>query len=217
MLFRSISNGFLDFEIIWLDRFLEVNKTMKLLSLGDNINPVESHHHSHDGKETETADPHYWLSPDCAKIMAKNLKEFLGALNPERNEFYETNYAKLDSIIDNIDNEARQLFSNCEKRAFMIYHPNLEYLARYYNLEEVSVEYEGKEPSPSRLKYLIDRARTENIKAVFVQKEFDVKNAKAIADEIDAKIIIIDPLSEDWEKAAREIIGAVHKSLTESL
>ena len=99
----------------------------------------------------------------------------------------------------------------------MIYHPNLGYLARYYNLEEASVEYEGKEPSPSRLKYLIDRARAENIKTVFVQKEFDVKNAKAIADEIDAKIIIIDPLSEDWEKAMREIIEALSKSLTENI
>ena len=214
-----IGNGFMDFETIWLDRFYEANKTMKILSLGDNINPLESHHHHHhhDEEDTETADPHYWVSPDCAKIMAKDLKEFLVALKPERKEFYETNYAKLDSIIDNIDNEARQLFSNCAKRTFMIYHPNLGYLARYYNLEEISVEHEGKEPSPSRLRYLIDRARAENLKTIFVQKEFDVKNAQVIADEIGAKIMIIDPLSEDWEKAMREIIELVSESLTESM
>ena len=215
-----VSNGFLDFEITWLDRFFEINKTMKHLSLSGNINLIESHSHNHSHhhhEDTETADPHYWVSPDCAKIMAKDIKEFLVALKPERREFYESNYAKLDSVIDNIDNEARQLFANCAKRAFMIYHPNLAYLARHYSLEEISVEYEGKEPPPARLKYLIDRARAENLNAIFVQKEFDVKNAKAIADEIGANVVIIDPLSEDWENAVREIIELVYKSLTESM
>jgi zinc transport system substrate-binding protein len=211
-----ISNGFLDFETTWLDRFCEVNKTMKLLSLSNNIDPLEPHH-SHEVEDTETADPHYWVSPDCAKIMAKTLKEFLITLKPERREFYETNNAKFDSIIDNIDNEAQQLFADCIKRAFMIYHPNLGYLARYYNLEEISVEYEGKEPPPSRFKYLIDRARAENLKTIFVQKEFDAKNAQAIANEIGAKIEIINPLSEDWDDAMRGIIEALYKSLTESI
>ena len=221
-----VSNGYLDFEMAWLDRFFEINKTMKHLSLSDNINLInESHshdhshaHHHHDEEEdAETADPHYWVSPDCAKIMAKNLKEFFVALKPERKEFYETNFAKLDSIIDNIDNEARQLFANLKKRAFMIYHPNLAYLARYYNLEEISVEYEGKEPSPSRLRYLINRARAENLKTIFVQKEFDARNAGTIANEIGAQVVIIDPLSEDWENAMREIIRLVYNSLTESM
>ena len=209
-----VANGFLGFEITWLDRFREVNKTMKLLSLGDNIEHLEPHSHD-DTEEPETADPHYWVSPDCAKIMEKDIKDFFVALKPERSEFYETNYAKLNSIIDDIDNEAHQLFSNCAKKAFMIYHPNLGYLARYYNLEEISVEHEGKEPSPARLKYLIDRAKDENLKTIFVQKEFDVKNAQAIANEIGAKIMIIDPLSGDWENAMREIIELIHKSLTE--
>ena len=211
-----VSNGYLDFELAWLDRFFEINKTMRHLSLSDNIKPIESHHHDEE-EEAETADPHYWVSPDCAKIMAKNLKEFFVTLKPERKEFYDTNYAKLDSIIDNIDNEARQLFANITKRAFMIYHPNLGYLARYYNLEEISVEYEGKEPSPSRLRYLINRARAENLKVIFVQKEFDARNARTIAGEIGAEVVIIDPLSEDWENAMREIIRLVYNSLTESM
>lgn len=98
----------------------------------------------------------------------------------------------------------------------MIFHPNLGYLARDYGLEEISVEYEGKEPPPSRLKYLIDRARKDNIKIIFVQKEYDTKNARAIADEIGARIKIIDPLSEDWESSTLEIIFSLHESLAAS-
>jgi zinc transport system substrate-binding protein len=98
----------------------------------------------------------------------------------------------------------------------MIFHPNLGYLARDYGLEEISVEFEGKEPSPSRMKDLIDRARKDNLKTIFVQREYDTKNAKAIAEEIGAGITIIDPLSEDWLKSTTDIINALHSSLIES-
>jgi zinc transport system substrate-binding protein len=207
-----ISNGYLGFEMTWLDRFYEVNRNMHKLSLGDSIEPLESEHH-HEGEHTEAADPHYWVSPGCARIMAKNLKEFLVRLNPSGRDNYEANYLVLDSIIGSVDSLAGELFSGSGYKAFMIYHPNLGYLARDYGLEEITVEYEGKEPPPSRLKYLIDRARKENLKYIFVQKEYDVKNAKAIADEIGAEIVIIDPLSEEWESSTREIINFLHKSL----
>ena len=102
-------------------------------------------------------------------------------------------------------------------RSFMIYHPNLAYLARDYNLEEIAVEYEGKEPPPSRIRELIDRGRKDKIKVIFVQKEYDTKNAKAIAGEIGARIQIIDPLSEDWQGETIEIINALHDSMMESM
>jgi zinc transport system substrate-binding protein len=98
----------------------------------------------------------------------------------------------------------------------MIYHPNLAYLARDYGLDEIAVEYEGKEPTPSRMRDLIDRARAGCIKTIFVQREYDAKNAKAIAHEIGAKIQIIDPLSGDWPGSTSEIINALYQSFRES-
>ena len=212
-----VSNGYLGFEMTWLERFHEVNKTMARLSLGDNIVPLEAdHHHHHEGPHTESADPHYWVSPACALIMSKTLKEFLCELNPSRESYYEANHIILDSIIKSVDRKAAELFAQYHNKSFMIFHPNLGYLARDYGLEEISVEYEGKEPPPSRLKYLIDRARKDNIKIIFVQKEYDTKNARAIADEIGARIKIIDPLSEDWESSTLEIIFSLHESLAAS-
>ena len=60
-----ISNGYLGFEMNWLDRFYETNRSMKKLSLGDKIDPIESEH-QHEGEHVEGADPHYWVSPKCA-------------------------------------------------------------------------------------------------------------------------------------------------------
>jgi zinc transport system substrate-binding protein len=210
-----ISNGYLGFEMNWLDRFYETNRKMKKLSLGDKIDPLNSGH-QHEGGHIEAADPHYWVSPRCALIMASSVKEFLCELNPSQKQKYETGYHDLTLKIQEVDKKARELFSGIQNRSFMIYHPNLAYMARDYGLEEIPVEFEGKEPSPSRMKELIDRARNEHLRTIFVQREFDLKNAKAIAGEIDAHIVLIDPLSENWQRSTMEIIDALHNSFIES-
>lgn len=209
-----ISNGFLGFEMTWLDRFYETNRKMQRLSLGDKIDPLISGHHN-EGDNVEGADPHYWVSPKCALIMACSVKDFLCVLNPSQKQKYGDNYKILVLKIQDLDKHAKELFSGVQERSFMIYHPNLGYLARDYGLEEISVEYEGKEPPPSRMKALIDLARRDGLKTIFVQREYDTKNAKAIAGEIGGEIKIIDPLSEDWLKATMDIINAVYYSMTE--
>jgi zinc transport system substrate-binding protein len=210
-----ISNGFLGFEMNWLERFYETNRTMKKLNLGDSIAPLSSEHH-HEGGHIEAADPHYWVSPKCALVIASSVKNFLCRLNPSQIQKYNSNYQVLISKIKELDNKASQLFSAVPVKSFMIFHPNLAYLARDYGLEEIPVEYEGKEPTPSRMRELIDRARKEKLMTIFVQLEYDTKNAKAIAGETGAKIVLIDPLSENWLKSTTDIIGNLNKSLTES-
>jgi zinc transport system substrate-binding protein len=210
-----ISNGYLGFEMNWLDRFYETNPTMKKLSLGDGIDPLASEHH-HEGGHMEGADPHYWVSPRCAFVIAASVEKFLIELNPLQKQKYETNYKLLISKIQEVDARAKELFSQLSSKDFMIYHPNLAYIARDYGLEEIPVEFEGKEPTPFRMKELIDRARKDNLKTIFVQLEYDTKNAKAIAGEIGAKIILIDPLSENWQKSTMDIINALHTSLVEN-
>jgi zinc transport system substrate-binding protein len=210
-----ISNGYLGFEMNWLDRFYETNQTMKRLSLSDSIIPLSSSHH-HENGHAEGADPHYWVSPRCGLVIASSVRRFLCELNPLQRQKYESNYQLLVSKIHELDARATVLFSSVPKRCFMIYHPNLAYLSRDYGLEEIPVEFEGKEPSPSRMRELIDRARKENLKTIFVQIEYDTKNAKAIAGETGSHIAIIDPLSENWMKSTTDIIDALHKSLIES-
>lgn len=207
-----ISNGYLGFEMTWLDRFYETNPEMKKLNLGEKIDPIVSEHH-HEGDHVEGADPHYWVSPRCALKMALGIKDFLGEINPSGIAQYESNYIELANRISELDTIASGLFSEYRGKSFMIYHPNLAYLARDYGLKEVSVESEGKEPSPSAMKDLIDVARKDGIRTILVQREYDTRNAKAIASETGAQLVIIDPLAEDWYASTSAIIEALYQSL----
>lgn len=216
-----ISNGYLGFEITWLDRFYGINSEMKKVSLDQGIELIESEHHHegdhHEGDHHEGADPHYWISPANALVMASTVRDLLTRLAPENGEKYERNYEVLAGRIAELDRKAEQLFLSARGKAFMIYHPNLAYLARDYGLEEVAVESEGKEPNPAQLRNLIDRVRQENMKLILVQKEFDTKNARAIAGETGAGIVIIDPLSPDWYKAVNDIIDALNEGFVKSV
>jgi zinc transport system substrate-binding protein len=207
-----ISDGYLGFEMAWLDRFYEINGNMKKLSLAGSVDPILSEEHHHGGGHAESADPHYWVSPRCAAKMALSVKDFLTGLDPESKDLFNANYKKLLLKIGELDSMAKELSSHAGKKPFMIYHPNLAYLARDYGLEEITVEAEGKEPSPSRMKDLIDRAKEEKIRIIMVQREYDTKNAKAVADEAGARIVVIDPLSEDWYSSTSGIIKIIKES-----
>ena len=47
---------------------------------------------------------------------------------------------------------------------------------------------------------LVDLARKEKINTVFIQRGFDAKNAKVIAEEIDAELFEIDPMTYKWDE-----------------
>jgi zinc transport system substrate-binding protein len=206
-----ISDGYLGFEMTWLDRFYAANSTMKKLSLGGSVDLIAAEHN--EGSHTEGADPHYWVSPRSAMSIAGSVRTLLAGLHPEKKGEYDARYKILADTIAALDSMAVKLFSGFRGRSFMIFHPALGYIARDYGLVQIAVENEGKEPTPSSMKKFIDIAGENGIKVIFIQKGFDTKNAGAIASETGAELVPFDPLSEDWPGSVREIINAIHTSL----
>jgi zinc transport system substrate-binding protein len=85
-------------------------------------------------------------------------------------------------------------------RSFVIFHPALTYFADEYQLTQLAIESDGKEPSVSSLKALIDEAREARVRVVFVQQEFDRKHAEQVAAEIGARTVVINPLDRRWDE-----------------
>ncbi len=201
-----IINGYLGFEMAWIDRMIGLNEKVKVLKLADSQDLIASGSHRHNDITHYTGvDPHFWVSPLCARIIARDIRDFLVKNDPDREEIYNSNYMRLDSLILDTDSYIRSILSDSGKKSFMIFHPSLTYFARDYGLEQIAVETEGKEPSPSELKELIDNGREKNLKTIFVQREFDMKNARLIGKEIGAETVVIDPLSNEWVGSLKEI------------
>lgn len=209
-----IINGRLGFEYAWMDRFTEINPGMKITDLSAGISliepEVEAGHEGH-GHEDEGVDPHYWVSPKEAYIMAATVRDLVIALNPSAAERYALNYDRLIAGITEVDSVVTGLLADAPSKTFMIFHPALAYLARDYGLEQISFEDEGKSPSPARMKELIDLTREKGIKVIFIQAEYDLKSARVIAEETGATLITIDPMNPEWGKAVVDIAKAISK------
>ena len=79
----------------------------------------------------------------------------------------------------------------------MIYHPAFTYYANDYSIEQISVEQDGKEPSPRQLTSLVEKARQYNISKMLIQPQYSKDKLRALATECGAEIVEVDPLSED--------------------
>jgi len=150
-------------------------------------------HHDHAG-----ADPHIWLSPKLVKIQAKTMLKALQAADPSHKKEYAENFNSFAAKIDALDQDLKQIFAGKKGLQFMVFHPAWGYLAHDYGLKQVPIEIEGKDPKPAQLKELIEHAKSEDIKVIFVQPQFSTKSAELVAREIGGQVAFANPLAEDW-------------------
>ena len=208
--------GYIGFELSWMDRILSVNPDMKIIDLSSGIetilqesNTQEKHHgHAHGG-----IDPHIWMSAVNAKIIAENIYQELILLLPHKKDSLKIRYMKLEEELDSLHLLLSNGLKELNQRSFLIYHPALTYFARDYGLYQYALEIEGKTPSPAHLKKIIDLGREKNINSIFIQTQFDRRNAEILAAEINAEIIPFDPLDEEWDKQMLYIAKQFNRSL----
>ena len=195
--------GSIGFEQTWMKKLQDNAPEMKVIDTSVGIKPAKT--------PGGNIDPHVWMSCSNARIIASNILKALCELEPKNKAFFEKNYQSLLSIIDKRDSTIKESFSKTPDlvRKFVIYHPILTYFARDYQLEQLAIEEEGREPSAAQLKSLIERARKEKIKFCLIQAEFANRNTTTFINESHTKPMDINPLQGDWNWAMQEAAAAV--------
>lgn len=195
--------GSIGFEQTWMKKLQDNAPDMKVIDTSVGIKPAKT--------PGGNIDPHVWMSCSNARIIASNILKALCELEPKNKAFFEKNYQSLLSIIDKRDSTIKENFKKDPDlvRKFVIYHPILTYFARDYQLEQLAIEEEGREPSASQLKSLIERARKEKIKFCLIQAEFANRNTTTFINESHTKPMNINPLQDDWNRAMQEAALAV--------
>ncbi len=178
------------FEKAWLEKIRDANPQMKMVDTTQGI----------ERKATPNGgfDPHIWLSPSLVKIQSQTIYNALVELDPSHQDAYKANLDSFLKDIDALDADIRATLANTKTKKFIVFHPSWGYFARDYGLEMIPIEIGGQEPSAQELAKLIEKAKQENIKVVFVQPEFSQEDAQTIAREIGGKVLPIGALNPDW-------------------
>ena len=201
--------GYIGFEQAWMKKLEENNPDMKVFDTSKGVNLIRDKGHWHDDHFHEGGvEPHIWNSTQNAAVIADNIYTALCELDVTHQSDYKQRLDSLKQIIRQTDINIRTLLENADS-TFLIYHPALSYFARDYGLKQISIEEGGKEPSPAQLKALIDTCRKENAHTIFVQQEFDQRNAQLIADELGVNVVSINPLSYNWAEEMLRVASAL--------
>ena len=131
---------------------------------------------------------------------ASRIYEQLLQLYPKRKDELSSNLDALLRDIGKLDMELHAQLDPFQGAQFLSLHPSWGYFSRDYGLDQVSIRHENKAPSTKEITHLIEHAKETNIHVIFVQKEFSSEQLNVISREIDAKIIALDPLNEEWLK-----------------
>ncbi|NCB10520.1 MAG: cation ABC transporter substrate-binding protein [Erysipelotrichia bacterium] len=223
------------FEKVWIKKFRQNVKNTVFVDTTIGIEKIEmvahthhdeeddhkGHNHSHkhehkhehkDKHEHSGLDPHIWLDPASVKIQAKNIYEAMIKIDAQNSDFFKANYEEFIKELDELDVEIKNILAPHKGKAFMVFHPSWGYFAKRYEIEQISIEVEGKEPKPNELVKLVEEAKKHDIKIVFVSPQFSQNSAKTISSNIGANVVAINPLSDDWHNnmltVAKEIANS---------
>jgi zinc transport system substrate-binding protein len=211
------------FEQVWLPKMTASNPDLKVIDTRKNIkmreiedakaifegHNEEEENHRHEGE----ADPHIWLSPNLVKTQVRTIFQAVSELNPQRKEVYQKNLQLFLHDLDILQTEFQAAMTSIEHKSFLVFHPVWGYLADEFGLRQIPIEISGKKPSPKELAKIIELAKEENIKVIFVQKQFSEQEARSIAQAIQGKTVQIDPLAENYLENMRAILTVFQEQL----
>jgi len=158
-------------------------------------------------------DPHIWLDPKRVKIQAGTICEALIRAAPGHADAFRANLEAFLRELEELDRRIANRLSPNRGAKMYVFHPAFGYFCDSYGLRQVAVEAEGKEPSARELAGLIDRARKDKVKALFVEPQFATADAETIAGAIGAELVLVDPLPGDYARELDRLADRLADSL----
>lgn len=200
--------GKLGFETAIRGKITEYNPNIKAYDLSRGVTMLTGCHHF-DADDDHGTDPHIWTSVVNAKIIVANIHAALCELDPDGTKIYDENLRNFTAELDELQAQLDARLAGCRGKSFFVWHPSLSYFAHDYGLQQISVEYEGKESPLKHVQDKIDLAKSSGATVFFLQKEMDSAQASAVNAEIGAKVVEINPLSYDWKTEIIKIADAI--------
>jgi zinc transport system substrate-binding protein len=197
------------FENIWLSK---IEKNYKNLLVSDSSKKIlkrksddvffeeeelVKQHHDHDHG---FYDPHVWMSPLNALRIARNMMTVLAEKYPSQKENFYKNYLEFSREVITLDKKILKSTGDIKYRNIFVFHPSWGYFMDEYNLKQIPIEAQGKEPGPSHLSKIIEFAKKNNINTLLVQPQFPSSSVKVMENTLGLKVFTADPLAENWDE-----------------
>ena len=173
----------------------------------------EEQHHNHDGHNHET-NAHIFVSVRNHIKQVQNICERLTWIDSANADKYKKNTEEYIAKLYKLEQEVKDTIATIGNRNIITFHNTFDYFAKDYGLNVIgTIENEhGKTPSAGEIAELIEIIKQNNVGAIFVEPEYNVKIVHSIAKEAGTEIYILNPVTSG-ENEKNEYINIMRKNL----
>lgn len=201
--------GFMDKVISNFDN-LDIIDSSTGIDVIHNECDEEHHEHGH-SHETNT---HIFVSVRnyikqvqniCAKLVEKD------SINSDK---YKQNTELYIESLRELEQEIEDAMATIGSRNIVTFHNTFDYFAKDYGLNVIgTIENEhGKNPSAGEIAVLVENIKKNNVRAIFVEPEYNVKIVDTIAKETGVKVYTLNPVTSG-ENEKDEYINIMRENL----
>ena len=165
----------------------------------ENEHDHEDEHAEKEHDEHEAVDPHLWLNPQHAVVIAEFITESLISLNPSQADQYRANLENTRQALINLDDQLRAQLAEVKDSAYLVQHEAYQYFERHYELNNKgAIQIDPTvAPSAKHLTEIAEKVRQNNVRCIFSEPQFSGRTVNNLADELNISSGILDPLGAD--------------------
>ena len=181
-------------DILHNKAVIDASANIHLMELSTIHEHEHEHEHTHDHDHSHEEDPHIWLSPANARIMAANICESLCNQYPAHSDIFQQNLSSLIADLDTLEAYGQAQLTGLTNQDLITFHDGFGYFAESFGLQilEAVEEESGSEASGQELKHLITVVREHDLPAIFIEINGSVSAADVISRETGTKVYALD-------------------------
>ena len=170
--------------------------------------------HVHEG-----GNPHVWLNPIYAIHQVQAIRDEFIKADPAHKRQYTANATRYIDKLRRLDADVSKQVRSFRSKRFVAFHPSWVYFARRYGLVQSAAieESPGREPSPAHIREIVEAAKKMHARAIFGEPQYSPKAAQVVADEVGAKMLMLDPIGKppdyDYIKTMRANVRLMAEAL----
>ena len=180
--------------------------------------------HRHEGEEDAQAedhdhgsiDPHIWMDPDNAKVIAMELARTLGDLDKENATKYEANAKAYAASIDALTQDIAAAVAPVRDKRYIVFHDAYQYFEARFAMSPAGSITINPEVTPGarRIKEIHDRIAETKAVCVFAEPQFESKYVETVIEGTGARASALDGLGATEPAGTGAYAGMMHRFVT---